>query len=157
MGIVSSITSQCGDVILARTIGAELLFFFFIRTRGIKMEQVSTLAADPGPPPRRIGIGELFKRLPAFLQIGTVVTPVCALIAIVWITIDQSKEAFRVTLVGIWVLPLAYCWALMYRWRFVNYTPIRGNISRFAQGTVGMSGATIVHYRYDVGSVPLAG
>jgi len=88
--------------------------------------------------------------LPAFLQIGTIVTPICAAAAAVWTTVAPSDESLRVTLIAAWALPLAIGWALIYRRRFASYPAVQAVITSLSPGDVGTASAVVVHYRYAV-------
>ena len=46
----------------------------------------------PGPPPRHMSLAEWHGHLPAFLQIGTIVTPVCAAAAAVWTAVVPRRS-----------------------------------------------------------------
>ena len=109
------------------------------------------LPAAPGPPPRRISLAEWHAHLPAFLQIGTVVTPVCAMAAVIWIAVMPSEKSFRLAFTAAWTLLLAMGWALMYRRRLTSFPAVRAVIIAFSPGAVGRVSATVVHYRYEVG------
>jgi hypothetical protein len=87
--------------------------------------------------------------LPAFLQIGTLVTPACATVAAVWAAVAPSEDSFRLALTAAWALPLAMGWALIYRRRFTSYPAVPAVIISFSPGDVGGASATVVHDRYE--------
>ena len=115
------------------------------------MGQPPTLPDEPGPAPRRVGLASWLNRLPAFLQMGVIATPICALAAALWLAFDPGKDSLIVVLTVVWALPLAWGWALLYRRRMVTYPAFPALVIGHSPGEGGMMFATYVHYRYAVG------
>jgi hypothetical protein len=103
----------------------------------------------PGPHPRRISLAEWHSHLPAFLQMGTIVTPLCAVGTTAWTALALSNQPFRLFLFSIGALALAIGWALIYRWRFVRYPAVRAVITSLSPSGVGGVSATEVNYSYE--------
>ena len=115
------------------------------------MDEPSKITNHPGSPPRKIGLKECHARLPAFLQIGTIVTPIVSIFAIFWMALAPSNDALYVSMTGIWTLALAYGWAFLYRRRFIHYVAAQGILAHCSQATDEMAFiAKIIYYSYEV-------
>lgn len=89
-------------------------------------------------------------RLPAFLQIGIVVTALSTLAGAIWFAVDPGSDSLYVIVTVTWALPLAWGWAWVYRRRLVNYRAVPARISALSRAEEAMMFATSVHYYYTI-------